>query len=107
MKRFPSVTDDNFTKVITKHELVLIIFSSQDCGYCQLAKRNLEEIIDQLPELPVYEGVISELSEVTEEYKITSVPVFKLFEKGEVVYTGFGIRESKDLYYQLNSFLLK
>lgn len=104
MKKFPSVTDDNFTKIIRKHELVLVIFS-QDCGYCQLAKRNLEEIIDQLPELPVYEGMISELSEVTEEYKITSVPVFKLFENGEVVYTGFGVRESKDLYYQLSSFL--
>ncbi|AGB40365.1 Thioredoxin [Halobacteroides halobius DSM 5150] len=105
MKGFPQVSDDNFPEIIREHEVVLMIFSSQDCGYCQLAKRNLREIIDQLSKLQVYECLISEVPEIREKYKITSVPVFKLFKEGKVVYTGFGVRESNDLYYQLSSFL--
>ncbi|GAB6099332.1 hypothetical protein JCM16358_12110 [Halanaerocella petrolearia] len=72
MKELAQVSDNNFIEVITGHENVLIIFSSQ---------------------------------ESKDKYKVTSVPVFKLFKEGEVVYTGFGVRESNDLYYQLSSFL--
>ncbi|TDX43614.1 thioredoxin family protein [Orenia marismortui] len=106
ISKFPKVEDNNIEEVIRSNKKLLIIFSSKDCGYCQLAKNNLLEIIDNFPELAIYECMISKAPKTIARYNISSVPILKLFSDGELVYTGFGVRNSNDLYYQLKSFFL-
>ncbi|MGM0369459.1 MAG: thioredoxin family protein [Bacillota bacterium] len=105
MKKLLEVTTYNLEQMIKENNNLLIIFSNPSCGYCQLAKKNLKEIIPSFPNLTVRECIVNDNPTLRDKYKITSVPIFKLIQEGEVVYTGFGVRSADDLYYQLQSFL--
>ena len=105
MKNLSKISDKNIENIIKNNRYVLIVFTSLTCGQCQLAKNNLLEVVDNFYDLSVYECMVTKNPKIREEYKISTVPTFKLFKDGEAVYTSFGIREQSDLYYQLNSFL--
>lgn len=102
---YAKVNDDNFDRIVGSYKNLLILFTSQNCGYCQIAKKNLNQVIDSFPEILVYECSISNSPKIVERYQVSSVPILKLFIEGKVVYTAFGIRDSSDLYYQIKSFL--
>jgi len=102
---YAKINDDNFDQIISSNKNLLILFTSKNCGYCQIAKKNLNQVIDSFPEILVYECSILNSQKIVERYQVSSVPILKLFIGGKVVYTAFGIRESSDLYYQIKSFL--
>ncbi|MBM7555560.1 thioredoxin family protein [Halanaerobacter jeridensis] len=105
MKDLKEINSENIEQMINKNDNLLIIFSNPECGYCGLAKKSLEEIIDKFSDLTVGECIVNNNPELKEKYSITSVPMFKLIKNGEVVYTDYGVVTANNLYYQLYSLL--
>ncbi|MFP4016362.1 MAG: thioredoxin family protein [Halanaerobiales bacterium] len=105
MNGIQETKDNNFQELINKNNFVLVIFSSINCGYCKIAKKNLLSILEQISGLAVYEYIIDSNSVIMEKYNVTSVPLMILFDKGEAVHRFFGVRQKEDLYYQLKAYL--
>lgn len=45
MPNFPEITDKSFQEKLNIHKFTCVVFSSINCGYCQLAKKNLNDIL--------------------------------------------------------------
>ena len=93
-----------FKLLLEKKDSFFVLFSNENCGYCQIAEKNIKEVIDSFPQLEFYQIKLSSAPEIFARYNINSVPVTKIFKNGEAVYTGFGVRSPDDIYYQLNSY---
>ncbi|TDO78345.1 thioredoxin [Halanaerobium saccharolyticum] len=93
-----------FERLLKEKDSLFILFSNDGCGYCQLAEKNINQVLDSFPQLELYQLKLTAAPEIFERYGINSVPVFKVFKKGESVYTGFGVRSPNDIYYQLKSY---
>ncbi len=100
-KKFMIIDQNILHKLIKDKDNFLLFFSTENCGYCQIAKNNIEKIIDNFPDLSLYEIKLNQNQSLFKQYGVTSVPVIKIFKNAEVVYTGFGVRLPNDLYYQL------
>ncbi len=81
---------EQFQEVI-EQERILIDFYADWCGPCKM----MEPIIEEVKEIEIGRVNIDELSSLAREYKILSIPSFKIFEKGRIVKekTGFMTRE--------------
>ena len=95
---------EEFDRLLKDKEAIFVLFSNDGCGYCQLAEKNINQVIDSFPELELYQLKLTDAPEIFGRYEINSVPVFKVFKEGEAVYTGFGVRSPNDIYYQLKSY---
>jgi thiol-disulfide isomerase/thioredoxin len=93
-----------FDRLLKEKNAIFVLFSNDGCGYCQIAEKNINEVIDSFPELELYQLKLTDAPEIFERYGINSVPVSKVFKDGEAVYTGFGVRSPNDIYYQLKSY---
>jgi len=96
---------EEFYKLLESEEYFFVLFSNENCGYCKLAENNIHKVIDSFPEIQLYSLKLSDGAEVFNKFEIKSAPVSKLFIDGKAVYTGFGVRQPDDIYYQLKSFL--
>lgn len=99
------INDSTYQDILNQNKILLIIFSSFNYGYCKIAKNNLRRVIDDFPDLDVYEYNIDNNSLLFEKYNINGVPTMILFKNKKMVHRFFGIREASDLYYQLKSYL--
>lgn len=95
---------EEFDRLLKEKDALFVLFSNDACGYCQIAEKNINEVIGSFPNLKLYKLKLSDAPEIFERYGIKSVPVSKVFKAGEAVYTGFGVRSPNDLYYQLQSY---
>ncbi|SHM16341.1 thioredoxin family protein [Halanaerobium congolense] len=95
---------DEFDKLLEEKDAFFVLFSKNGCGYCQLAEKNINQVIDSFPELKLYQLKLTDAPEIFKRYDINSVPVSKVFKEGKAVYTGFGVRSPNDIYYQLKSY---
>jgi thioredoxin 1 len=93
-----------FDRLLKEKDAFFILFSNDNCGYCQIAEKNINEVIDSFPQLEFYQLKLTDAPDIFERYDINSVPVSKVFKDGEAVYTGFGVRSPNDVYYQLKSY---
>jgi thiol-disulfide isomerase/thioredoxin len=93
-----------FDWLLKEKDAFFVLFTNDDCGYCQLAEKNINQVIDSLPQLEFYQLKLTAAPEIFERYGINSVPVSKVFKNGESVYTGFGVRSPNDIYYQLKTY---
>lgn len=98
--------EKEFDKFLYNNKYFLVLFSSSDCGYCQMAEKNINQVLPSIPQLELYKiKMNTEVENIFKKYDVNSVPILKLFKDSEPVYTGFGVRMPDDLYYQLKSFL--
>jgi len=95
---------EEFDRLLKEKDSFFVLFSNDGCGYCQIAEKNINEVIDSFPQLELYQLKLADAPEIFERYGINSVPVSKVFKDGEAVYTGFGVRSPNDIYYQLKSY---
>ncbi|RAK11203.1 thioredoxin 1 [Halanaerobium saccharolyticum] len=93
-----------FDQLLKEKDALFVLFSNDGCGYCQLAEKNINQVIKSFPQLEFYQLKLAAAPEIFERYGINSVPVFKVFKDGNSVYTGFGVRSPDDIYYQLKSY---
>lgn len=102
-KKLISKTEE-FDNLIKEKNTFLVLFSSDSCGYCQLAEKNINKVIESFEKIDFYQLKLADTPEVFRRYDINSVPVLKIFRAGEAVYTGFGVRTPNDIYYQLKNY---
>lgn len=93
-----------FNQLLQEKDSFFVLFSSESCGYCKLAEKNIKEVIDSFPQLQLYQVKLSDVPEIFEKYGVNSVPAAKIFKDGQSVYTAFGVRSPDDLYYQLQDY---
>ena len=93
-----------FKKLLKTEEKLLVLFSNDNCGYCQIAEKNIKQILDSFEGLVLYKLKLSNAPEIFTEYNIKSAPVTKVFINQKAVYTAFGIRPPNDIYYQLKPY---
>ena len=89
-----TVTDATFSKEVLRSNLpVLVGFWARWCAPCNTLPPMLQEIIDDyFGKVKVVQLKVDENPDMTEQYRISSIPTLILFEKGKMV----GKRTSAD-----------
>ena len=89
-----TVTDATFSKEVLRSDMpVLVGFWAPWCAPCHTLSPMLQEIIDDyFGKVKVVQATVDETPELTEEYRISSIPTLILFENGKMV----GKRTSAD-----------
>lgn len=87
-----TVTKDNFEKeVLSSQKKVLIDFFASWCGPCKMLAPTIEAIAKEHPEYLVGKVNIDEQSELSNKYRIMSVPTLVVFDKGKEVKRATGV----------------
>jgi thioredoxin 1 len=89
-----SVTDATFSAEVLGSDMpVLVGFWAPWCAPCQTLPPMMQELIDDyFGKVKVLQAKVDETPELTEEYRISSIPTLLLFENGRMV----GKRTSAD-----------
>ncbi len=92
--KIATVTDATFSKEVLRSNLpVLVGFWAPWCAPCQALPPMMQELIDDyFGKVKVVQLKVDENPNMTEEYRISSIPTLILFEKGKMV----GKRTSAD-----------
>lgn len=93
-QQIATVTDQTFSKEVLNSNLpVLVGFWAPWCAPCNTIPPMLQELIDDyFGKVKVVQVKVDENPEMTEEFRISSIPTLILFEKGKMV----GKRTSAD-----------
>lgn len=83
-------TGESLDKVISSYQEVLIDFYADWCNPCKVMSPVLEKFED-IYKIPVVKVDIESYPELTDQYKVLSIPTLILFRNGRPVwrYTGF------------------
>src|SRR5437667_11973238 len=93
-EKIEAVTEATFSKEVLRSNLpVLVGFWAPWCAPCHTLPPMLQEIIDDyFGKVKVVQAKVDENPDMTEEYRVSSIPNLILFEKGKMV----GKRTSAD-----------
>ncbi|XP_071982637.1 thioredoxin-like [Engystomops pustulosus] len=67
-------------------KLVVLAFSSGNCGPCKLTNPRLEAMSIQMPDILFFKIDVNKADEVVEKYQIKGVPTFHFYRNGKLVY---------------------
>lgn len=79
------LTDDNFDSVINNNDLVLVDFWAEWCGPCKVIAPIIEEIGGEYNDVVIGKLDVDNNDDITQKFKIKSIPTLKLFKNGEQV----------------------
>jgi thioredoxin 1 len=102
-------TTENFEEEVLKSELpVLVDFYADWCGPCKMMAPIVEEIAEKFEgRLKVGKCNIDENLQLTQKYRIVSIPTFKIFKNGDAVATFIGGMGAEEFEEQIESALQK
>ena len=86
------VNEKEFEELIVKDSLTVIDFSASWCMPCRMLKPIMEKVEQAFPNVIFANVDISEDEELSEKYKIFSVPTILAFKKGEIVNSFVGLK---------------
>ncbi|XP_069818202.1 thioredoxin-like [Dendropsophus ebraccatus] len=66
-------------------KLVVVAFSSGNCGPCRLTTPHLESLCTQMPDIVFAKVDVRKSDEFVEKYEITGVPAFCFFRNRKMV----------------------
>lgn len=81
---------DDIKKLISNEKMVLLYFSTNDCGICTTLLPKIEKMLLDYTEISNAHVSIDELPAVSSEFSIFTVPTVLLFAEGKEV-----IREAR------------
>ncbi len=85
------VTDENFEKEVLKaEEPVLVDFYADWCGPCKMMAPVIDEISEEITSAKIVKINVDKAEEVSQKYKILTIPTFMFFKNGEAVDTVIG-----------------
>ena len=106
MGNIQHVTDADFTeKVLQSDKPVLVDFWAEWCGPCRMIAPVLEEIAGSQDKLDIVKLNTDENPEIAAAYRITSIPMLKVFRGGEVVKEILGAKPKAVLLKELGDFV--
>jgi thioredoxin 1 len=98
------VTDDSFSEIVSKNDLVLVDFWAEWCGPCKKLSPILDEISNQTGIL-VGKLNVDENPLKMEEYSVHSIPTMVLFSSGQPVKTIVGAKPKHMLLKELSEWI--
>ena len=92
------LTMDNFEEEVLKAEgSVLVDFSANWCGHCQMIAPFIEEIAAERPDIKVGKVDIDESTPLALSFGVQSVPTLMVFKSGEVAKKSIGAMPKENI----------
>jgi thioredoxin 1 len=100
------VTDADFSERVLKSDKpVLVDFWAEWCGPCRMIAPVLEEIASSQDKLDIVKLNTDENPQTMAQYRITSIPMLKVFSGGEVVKEILGAKPKAALLRELSDYV--
>lgn len=99
------ITNDNFEQEVMKSDkLVVVDFWATWCGPCRAIGPVVEELAQEYDgDVVVGKINVDEEGELSERYRVMSIPTIMLFKNGEVVDKLIGLHSKEDLVELIDS----
>ena len=92
------LTSETFDKEILKTSgIVLVDFFATWCGPCKQMVPMLEQLDSKYDDLTIFKVDIDKSPELSQRFKVGSVPTFKFIKSGRVLKTQVGMMGPNDL----------
>ena len=92
-----TINEKEFNELIANENLTIVDFSASWCMPCRMLKPILERVEKSFPEVVFANVDISEEEELSEKYKIFSVPTVVAFKNGEIVDKMIGLKNNSEI----------
>ncbi len=97
------LTKDNFDKVITENEIVLVDFWAEWCGPCKSFSEIYQSIADEFPDIVFGTVDIEQEQRLAQDFHVRSIPQLMVFKEKVVIFSESGVLPAsalKDLIQQ-------
>ena len=96
------ITKDNFDdEVINSDKPVILDFWAEWCGPCKMYSPVIEELSDELTDVKVGKINIDEEFELSQKFKVMSIPTTIVMENGEVKKKAVGVQTKAEVLQML------
>ena len=102
----PTFTLDQYNQMVDSNGLVLVDFMAEWCGPCKLMAPGIEELKKEYgDQLTVVKIDVDRNQELSRHFKVSSIPMIKIYHQGELVFDEIGYRSKEQLQTELQSYL--
>ena len=97
----------SFSEIIQSDKPVLVDFSAEWCGPCQMLGPILSELKTRVKDKAAIVKVdVDRNQQLARSLRIQSVPTLVIYQKGEIKWRQSGEKQAAELEYILNQFML-
>ena len=97
----------SFSEIIQSDKPVLVDFSAEWCGPCQMLGPILSELKTRVKDKAAIVKVdVDRNQQLARSLRIQSVPTLVIYQKGEIKWRQSGVKQAAELEYILNQFTL-
>ncbi|MBE60807.1 MAG: thioredoxin [Flammeovirgaceae bacterium] len=97
----------SFSEIIQSDKPVLVDFSAEWCGPCQMLGPILSELKTRVKDKAAIVKVdVDRNQQLARSLRIQSVPTLVIYQKGEIKWRQSGVKQAAELEYILNQFML-
>ncbi len=96
MSKIKNLTDSNFHSSIDDKEIVMVDFGAEWCQPCKALEPLMDQLSEEVPH-PIFKVDVDEVSDISREYKIMSVPTVIVFKNGQVHKRFSGLTSKQNL----------
>lgn len=93
-----NLTKDSYHNEVMETEKVVVIdFWATWCGPCKMMAPVVEEVAKDYPDVKVCKVNVDEESELSNAFKIVSIPTIVVIKNGEIIDSVVGYRPKEDI----------
>lgn len=97
---------ENFNELIQSEKPVLVDFYAEWCGPCQMMKPRILDVAERIGEdAKVVQIDVDKEKEITERFRIQSVPTLIIFKKGKQLWRQTGVISTHALVLMLRNYI--